>query len=75
MWLLCFCCEKRFPFILFTEFVLGLQDLRWAATDAELKKAYKKLVLKYHPDKLNESDDRDKTEATFRAIQKVCIDE
>jgi hypothetical protein len=30
--------------------ILGLQDLRWAATQEELKKQYRKLALVYHPD-------------------------
>lgn len=31
--------------------VLGLEDLKMAATEAQIKAAYRKLVLQYHPDK------------------------
>ncbi len=44
--------------------------MRWAATDAEIKKAYRKLVLLYHPDKLSERGEKG-GEDTFRAIQKA----
>ena len=32
--------------------VLGLEDLKWRATDDQVRSAYRKLALKYHPDKL-----------------------
>ena len=32
--------------------VLGLDDLKWRATDEQVRSAYRKLALKYHPDKL-----------------------
>ncbi len=44
--------------------------MRWAATDAEIKKAYRKLVLMYHPDKLAERGEKG-GEDTFRGIQKA----
>ena len=31
--------------------VLGLQSLRWQATDAQIKKAHRRKVLRHHPDK------------------------
>lgn len=33
--------------------VLGLEDLKWRATDEQVRSAYRKLALKYHPDKLS----------------------
>ena len=40
--------------------VLGLEDLKWRATDDQIRTSYRKLVLKYHPDKMTNSapDDR-----------------
>ena len=32
--------------------VLGLEELKWRATDDQIRSAYRKLVLKYHPDKI-----------------------
>ena len=32
--------------------VLGLDELKWRATDEQVRSAYRKLALKYHPDKL-----------------------
>jgi DnaJ family protein C protein 2 len=47
-----------------------MADLRWAATDNEIKKAYRKMVLLYHPDKLAERGEKG-GEETFRGIQKA----
>ena len=33
--------------------VLGLEDLKWRATDEQVRSSYRKLALKYHPDKLS----------------------
>ncbi|KAJ3370657.1 DnaJ (Hsp40), sub C, member 2 [Allomyces arbusculus] len=54
-------------------FVLGLQDARFRATDAEIKTAYRRRVLQYHPDKLQASAAPGATDldATFKCIQKA----
>jgi DnaJ family protein C protein 2 len=36
--------------------IIGLPKLRWAATDAQIRNAYRRRVLKYHPDKKAQSD-------------------
>jgi len=46
--------------------ILGLSQKRWNATDEELKQAYKKLVLNYHPDKNDGIE-----EALFQKINKA----
>lgn len=55
--------------------LLGLQDIRWMATQTELKKAYQKQALKHHPDKLSASvqseREKEKLDEKFKAIQ-VC---
>ncbi|KAH3758076.1 dnaJ protein subfamily C member 2 [Pelomyxa schiedti] len=46
--------------------VLGLGELRWRATVDQIKSAYRKLVLIYHPDKNKGMDD-----TMFKAITKA----
>lgn len=36
--------------------MLGLQNLRFRATQTDIKKAYRQCVLKYHPDKMAQND-------------------
>ena len=44
-------------------------DLPKDCTDADIKKAYRKKALKYHPDKINGSDiERSKAEEEFKSI-------
>ena len=40
--------------------VLGLEDLKWRATEDQIRSAYRKLVLKYHPDKIAEPSEEDR---------------
>jgi len=52
--------------------VLGLGDSGPDSTDDELRRAYRKLVLKYHPDKRTDSGgDAKHTNAVFLAIKKA----
>ena len=50
--------------------VLGVTS---QATNEEVKKAYRSLILKYHPDKVNTADAKEKEEATkrFREVQEA----
>lgn len=50
--------------------VLGLTP---QATEEEIKKTYRKLILKYHPDRVESSDPKVKEEATkrFREVQEA----
>jgi DnaJ homolog subfamily C member 2 len=52
--------------------VMGLGDLGPEATDEDIRKAYRKLVLIYHPDKrADASSDGRQTNAVFLAIKKA----
>jgi DnaJ family protein C protein 2 len=54
--------------------VMGLGQLRWRATDDDIREAYRKLCLKYHPDKLGRLQNQEEIEAAtakFRAIQEA----
>eukprot|EP00052_Salpingoeca_macrocollata_P006557 m.54360 g.54360 ORF g.54360 m.54360 type:complete len:781 (+) comp15507_c0_seq1:506-2848(+) len=54
---------------------LGLGNLRWRCTDDDIKKAYKKQVLKHHPDKKGTADttpeEAKQMDAYFNCIQKA----
>ena len=41
------------------------------ATTAQIKRAYRKLVLQYHPDKLDPSADQEAANAKFIAVQEA----
>ena len=54
--------------------VMGLGERRWNATDDDIREAYRKLCLKYHPDKLGRLETEGEVEAAtakFRAIQEA----
>lgn len=43
--------RKRFLFVHFLTFLLLVLRCRFSATDDDIKRAYRKIVLKHHPDK------------------------
>lgn len=51
--------------------VLGLSAYRYKATDAQIKRAHRKKVLKHHPDKKAAAGDSDENDAFFKCIQKA----
>eukprot|EP01104_Vermistella_antarctica_P004501 TRINITY_DN14937_c0_g1_i1.p1 TRINITY_DN14937_c0_g1~~TRINITY_DN14937_c0_g1_i1.p1 ORF type:complete len:708 (+),score=245.66 TRINITY_DN14937_c0_g1_i1:102-2225(+) len=54
--------------------ILGLGDKRWEATQDDIRRAYRKLILVYHPDKkaaTAEDEDEDAATELFRKIQKA----
>ena len=40
--------------------VLGLENLRWRATEDDIRSAYRALVLRYHPDKMTDPKPEDR---------------
>lgn len=49
--------------------MLGLQNLRFRATQADIKKAYRQCVLKYHPDKMAQNE---KVRVTTGCHRRTC---
>ncbi|KAI9328822.1 hypothetical protein BDR26DRAFT_873405 [Obelidium mucronatum] len=50
---------------------MGIARLRWRATDADIKTAYRKKVLKHHPDKKAAASGRTNDDAYFKCLQKA----
>lgn len=48
--------------------ILGVSE---NASEADIKKAYKKLAIKYHPDKHHNSDGRESAEARFKEVSEA----
>jgi preprotein translocase subunit Sec63 len=52
--------------------LLGLQDIRWMATESQIKKAYQKAALKSHPDKacagIEDAAEKARIEEKFKCI-------
>eukprot|EP01025_Chloroclados_australasicus_P055405 TRINITY_DN6700_c1_g2_i1.p1 TRINITY_DN6700_c1_g2~~TRINITY_DN6700_c1_g2_i1.p1 ORF type:complete len:694 (-),score=94.56 TRINITY_DN6700_c1_g2_i1:867-2726(-) len=54
--------------------LLGLENLRWMATEKQLKDGYKKSALKCHPDKIGEGvseEERERLEDKFKKMQEA----
>lgn len=52
--------------------MLNLQDKRYLSTDQEIKTSYRKMILTYHPDKIQDSTISGNTvDARFQCIQKA----
>jgi len=50
---------------------LGLSRLRYKATEEDIKKAYRRKVLKHHPDKKATKDGAPPDDNFFKCIQKA----
>jgi len=50
--------------------ILGLGHLRWGATDKDIKKSYRKLILSHHPDKQAQSSSEVDDEV-FKSLNKA----
>lgn len=51
--------------------VLGLGDLRWKATEEDIRRVYRRLVLKYHPDKQVGETLPEEEDENFKLLQKA----
>ncbi|KAJ8906875.1 hypothetical protein NDN08_003359 [Rhodosorus marinus] len=53
--------------------LLGLQKLRWRATEDDIRKAFRKISLKYHPDKVGDVGEsgREAAEEYYKRILKA----
>ncbi|KAJ3036988.1 hypothetical protein HDU99_010446, partial [Rhizoclosmatium hyalinum] len=51
--------------------ILGITRLRWKATDADIKTAYRRKVLKHHPDKKAAASGHTNDDAYFKCLQKA----
>ncbi|KAJ3061856.1 hypothetical protein HDU98_002256, partial [Podochytrium sp. JEL0797] len=51
--------------------ILGIARLRWRASDADIKTAYRRKVLKHHPDKKAAASGRTNDDAYFKCLQKA----
>lgn len=50
---------------------LGLGHLRWKATEEQIRRAYRRLVLKYHPDKNVGEVPAEEEDEDFKVLQKA----
>eukprot|EP00741_Cyanophora_paradoxa_P009619 tig00001542_g9317.t1 len=51
--------------------VMGLEHLRHEATEDQIRKTYRELSLKYHPDKMQGKEGVEGSDLIFKAIQKA----
>ncbi|KAJ3092035.1 hypothetical protein HK102_011383 [Quaeritorhiza haematococci] len=51
--------------------ILGISKLRWNATDDDIKRAYRRKVLKHHPDKKASTTGSTNDDSFFKCIQKA----
>ncbi|KAJ3216077.1 hypothetical protein HDU67_009957 [Dinochytrium kinnereticum] len=51
--------------------IMGISKLRWKANDDDIKKAYRRKVLKHHPDKKAAASGRTNDDSFFKCIQKA----
>jgi len=51
--------------------LLGLSDTRWRSTPDQIKQAYRKMILLYHPDKMQANDHPEVNDEIFKSIQKA----
>jgi len=50
---------------------MGLSELRWRATEDDIKSAYRKMVLQYHPDKIAHRVKTEEDDELFKKISKA----
>ncbi|KAL2911856.1 Zuotin [Polyrhizophydium stewartii] len=51
--------------------ILGLSKLRFRATDEDIKRAYRRKVLKHHPDKKASASGKTNDDSFFKCVQKA----
>ncbi|KAJ3330966.1 hypothetical protein HDU76_004406 [Blyttiomyces sp. JEL0837] len=51
--------------------IMGISRLRWKATDDDIKKAYRRKVLKHHPDKKAGASGNTNDDSYFKCLQKA----
>ncbi|KAJ3097703.1 hypothetical protein HDU97_004587 [Phlyctochytrium planicorne] len=51
--------------------ILGISKLRWKANDEDIKRAYRRKVLKHHPDKKAAASGSTNDDSFFKCIQKA----
>jgi len=51
--------------------IMGLNNLRWRATDDDIRVAFRKLVIIYHPDKMEQNERTEGDDEIFKKISKA----
>jgi len=51
--------------------IMGLAELRWRATEDDIKNSFRKMVLQYHPDKIAHRQKTESDDELFKRISKA----